>query len=279
MKEYKALDISRRAAAVTLAACVAAAFLSGCAEIKESEAEESMLPVVRVGSDVYPPYIYLDEDGNSTGIDVDLATEAFARMGYSCEFVYIDWEEKARLVESGELDCLWGSFSMEGRLDDYRWAGPYMVSNQVVAVQKDSDIYCLADLEGRNVAVQSTSKPESIFINRTDSRIPQLGNLISLEKRELMYAFLGKGYVDAVASHETSILQYMEDYGIDYRILDEKLMTVGIGVAFANDDDRGICEELDRTLEEMREDGTSERILSKYLGNPEKYLEVERLEY
>ena len=94
-----------------------------------------------------------------------------------------------------------------------------------------------------------------------------------------MYAFLGKGYVDAVASHETSILQYMEDYGIDYRILDEKLMTVGIGVAFANDDDRGICEELDRTLEEMREDGTSERILSKYLGNPEKYLEVERLEY
>ena len=31
-----------------------------------------------------------------------------------------------------------GCFSMKGRLDDYKWAGPYMVSNQVVAVNENS---------------------------------------------------------------------------------------------------------------------------------------------
>ena len=57
------------------------------------------------------------------------------------------------------------------RLDDYRWAGPYIASRQVVAVNENSDIYKLSDLEGKNLAVQSTTKLEGIFLNRTDERI------------------------------------------------------------------------------------------------------------
>ncbi len=34
-------------------------------------------PVITLGSDNYPPYNYLNEDGVPTGIDVELATEAF----------------------------------------------------------------------------------------------------------------------------------------------------------------------------------------------------------
>ena len=34
-------------------------------------------PVIKIGSDNYPPYNYLDENGVPTGIDVELATEAF----------------------------------------------------------------------------------------------------------------------------------------------------------------------------------------------------------
>lgn len=261
-----------------LLACLVLLALAGCAREDTAEETEEM-PVVKVGSDSYPPYNYLDEDGIPTGIDIDLATEALKRMGYQAEFEYIDWEKKTELVDSGEIDCIWGCFSMEGRLNDYRWAGSYMVSNQVVAVKKDSDISSLADLAGKNIAVQSTSKPEEIFLKRTDSRIPEVGNLISLEHRELMYTFLAKEYVDAVASHETSILQYMKDYDVEYRILDEPLMTVGIGAAFSKNDERGICEKLDETLEEMRKDGTSEKIIGKYLDNPEKYLEVDQLAY
>ena len=127
-------------------------------------------------------------------------------------------------------------------------------------------------------AVQSTTKPKSIFLNRTDERIPKLGNLIILGHRELIYTFLGKGYVDAVAAHEESIVQYMKDYDTSFRILEEPLMITGIGVAFAKNDDRGICEQMEQTLEEMRQDGTTLKIVGKYLDDPEKYLEVDALE-
>ena len=198
---------------------ILATALAGCknADVTKKEREK---PVITLGSDSYPPYNYLNEDGIPTGIDVELATEAFRRMGYQVDVVQINWEKKKELVESGEIDCIMGCFSMEGRLDDYRWAGPYIASRQVVAVNESSDIYKLSDLEGKNLAVQSTTKPEGIFLNRTDERIPKLGNLISLGHRELIYTFLGKGYVDAVAAHEESIVQYMKDYDASFRILD-----------------------------------------------------------
>ena len=251
--------------------------LIGCGKTgKVSDADKR--PVIKIGTDGYPPYNYLDEDGVPTGIDVDLATEAFGRMGYDVEVVSIDWERKKELVENGTIDCIWDCFTMAGRLDDYQWAGPYMISNQVVAVNESSDIYKLSDLAGKKVAIQSTTKPESILLNREDERIPKLGKLICLEQRELIYTFLGKGYADAVAAHETSILQYMKDYNVKFRILEEPLMTVGIGIAFANNDTRGLQDELDQVLDKMREDGTSEKIIGKYLDDPEKYLEVDGLE-
>ena len=67
--------------------------LSGCKNT-DSGKKETEKPVITIGSDNYPPYNYLNEDGEPTGIDVELATEAFKRMGYQVDVVQIDWEEK-----------------------------------------------------------------------------------------------------------------------------------------------------------------------------------------
>ena len=250
--------------------------MSGCAKNESAQkADKSVKPVIVVGSDNFPPYNYEDANGQPTGIDVDLAKEAFARMGYRPVFSVIDWEDKKELVESGEIDCIWGSFSIDGREDQYRWSAPYMVSRQVVAVRKDSNIDTLSDLAGKRVAVQSTTKPEEIFLSHADPRIPEVREVFSLQNRELIYPFLSKGYVDAIAAHETAILQYMADYGLEYRILDEPLLTVGLGVAFAKADTRGLERALSDVFAQMRADGTMERIIGKYLEEPWKYMKGE----
>lgn len=257
------------------AVCLLSGLLSGCAAPAGSDSpNEDALPVITVGSDNYPPFNYQDTSGHPTGIDVDLAVEAFRRMGYRAQFVTIDWEEKKNLVESGAIDCIWGGFSINGREDQYLWTQPYMYSRQVVAVRKDSGIYSLSDLAGKCIAVQSTTKPEELFLSHTDPRIPAPDEVFSLQNRELLYPYLSKGYADAIAAHETAILQCMADYGLELRILDEPLLSVGLGVAFARSDDRGLAQELSRTLSQMRDDGTTQQILSKYLENPQKYMEA-----
>ena len=270
--------ISRRAflhGCTLLAASAAIGSLTSCGG---TDAKESGLPQIIVGSDTYPPYIYLNNDGVPAGIDVEIATEAFRRMGYAARFESIDWEQKTNLVESGTIDCIWGCFSMDGREQLYRWAGPYMVSRQVVAVNADSGIETLADLAGKTMMVQSTTKPEEIFLGGTDPRIPQFGELLSAEDRSVQYAMLNCGYVDAIAAHEAAILQYMQDCNANFRILEEPLLVTGIGVAFALNDTRGLDEKLTETFAAMRADGTMKQIVGKYLPDPEKYLEVDALE-
>ena len=107
----------------------------------------------------------------------------------------------------GDADATEGRPALTIGCDNlYRWAGPYMQSRQVVAVMPESDIRTLADLRDKVVAVQVTTKLEEIFLSGEDKRIPLLGKVSSLEDRSLLYPSLGKGYVDAIAGHEASIL-------------------------------------------------------------------------
>ena len=270
--------ISRRAFLNGCTLLAASTALGGLTACGGTDARNSGLPQILIGSDTYPPYIYLNNDGTPAGIDVEIATEAFRRMGYAARFEVIDWEQKTALVESGAIDCIWGCFSMQGRETLYQWAGPYMVSRQVVAVNTDSSIQSLSDLAGKTVMVQSTSKPESIFLSGSDPRIPQTVEVFSIEDRSVQYAMLACGYVDAIAAHETAILQYMKDNYAVFRILEEPLLVTGLGVAFAKNDSRGLDHQLNDTFAQMREDGTLERIVGKYLEHASQYLEVDTID-
>ena len=270
--------LSRRAFLNGCTLLAASTALGGLTACGGTDAKNSGLPQILIGSDTYPPYIYLNNDGTPAGIDVEIATEAFRRMGYAARFEVIDWEQKTALVESGAIDCIWGCFSMQGRETLYRWAGPYMVSRQVVAVNADSSIQSLSDLAGKTVMVQSTSKPEGIFLSGSDPRIPQTVEVFSIEDRSVQYAMLACGYVDAIAAHETAILQYMKDSTAAFRILEEPLLVTGLGVAFAKNDSRGLDHQLNDTFAQMREDGTLERIVGKYLEHASQYLEVDTID-
>ena len=70
----------------------------------------------------------------------------------------------------------------------------------------------------------------------------------------------------------------MKDYDADFRIMPEPLLVTGIGVAFSLADQRGLAQQLDDTLAEMRADGTMKEIVGRYLENPDSYLEVDGLD-
>lgn len=260
--------------ALAILILVVALIATGCnGKNDKDDVNTATKGTIIVGSDDYPPFNYEDTNGNLTGIDVDLAKEAFGRLGYEIEFKAIDWEKKKELVDAGKIDCIWGSFSIDGREKDYKWTDAYMYSRQVVAVRKDSGINSLTDLAGKTVAVQSTTKPEEIFLTRKDPRIPQVKEVFSLQNRELVYPYLSEGYADAIAAHETSIIQCMKDYELEYKIIEDPLQVVGLGVAFSKKDKRGLEKQLSEAFEEMRQDGSMKRIIGKYLENPEKYME------
>lgn len=261
----------RKWAAGLCALSLLTGLLSGCAASQTADTGDENLPAIIVGCDDYTPFSYLDANGNMTGIDVELAREAFRRMGYRAECRIISWEEKKALLEAGTIDCVWSSFTMDGREDEYQWAGPYMKSHQVVAVDVNSSIQTLQDLKGKVIAVQSTTKPEDI-IRSHDGTLPVLQEVISVQKRDLIFLLLSKGYVDAIAAHDTAIEQFMSECGLAFRILEEPLLTVGLGAAFDKNDPRKLNEQLNIVLREMYADGTTARIIGQYFPDTDRYL-------
>ncbi len=250
-----------------LFAVIAGLLFYACTE--DSTNHSKATKKIIVGIDKFKPYSYLDSNGDYTGIDVEMARYAFAKMGYEPEFKFIDWEEKDNNLADGTIDCIWSCYSYTGREDKYQWAGPYMKSRQVVAVRNDSDIYTLEDLKNKRIGVQTTTKGEQVFLKRTNILLPKEYNINSFSTSDELLAVLRKGYVDAIAGHEALLLN-METYNtVTYRVLSESLQDVKIGVAFEKGTHEEIASELSKILEDMAKDGVTGEIAQKYGMSPE----------
>ena len=229
-------------------------------------------PEIVIGSDIFAPYFFVDEDGEFSGVDVALATEAFSRIGYKVRFVSINWSDKDSLLESGEVDCLWGGFSMEGRESRYDWSEPYLKDRQMVVVLNDSDIYKLSDLEGKSIAVQATSKPEELFSQRTDPRIPSIKKLYCMPDMDYICGALNTGYADAAAGHEAEFNEYFKFSATNYRVLEETLLEVELGVAFKKGANAELINRLNQSLSVMQSDGYVGKVVKEYGLDYEKVI-------
>lgn len=233
--------------------------LCACNTVKEDNSKGEVV----IGSDQFEPFSYL-ENGEMKGIDVDIAKEAFKRMGYTPVFKRIEWQKKDEYLRSGEIDCLWGGFSMNDREDLYAWVGPYLFSNQVVMVKEDSDIYSLTDLKDKIVGVQATSKAEWAFENKEE--LSDIRYLYTFSTINEVFTSIQRSYVDAIAGHALALKTLVR--GSDkYRFLDESILTSKLGVAFKKGYDQSFLTLLTNTLDEMRDDGTIKSIVDKYTSD------------
>ena len=245
--------------------------LGGCGGKKE-KAADSELPEIVIGMDYFEPYSYQTSDGEYKGIDVELAQEAFQRLGYQPKFENIVWEDKDELLADRTIDCLWSSYSMNGREDKYQWAGPYLYSRQMVAVRAESEIKKVQDLKGKRVAVQATTKAEDLFLHNIDSDLPQMEQVNCFSTTNELYAALRKSYVDAIAGHEAMLNSLVQDGEGSYRMLEESVYTSKLGIAFKKGTHKKLTEELTETLKEMQGEGITEKIVIKYGLDADKIL-------
>ena len=260
-------------AAAVCALALAACMLVGCSsnnasnDKKDAAATSSDKTTLIVGFDQsYPPYGFVGNDGNFTGFDLDLAAEVASRNGWDVQLEPIDWDAKDTLLNSGAITCIWNGFTMEGRENDYTFSDPYMLNAQVIVVKKGSGIESLADLAGKNVITQTDSAAYDVLAGDEATKADLKATFASLETiGEYNTAFmqLESGAVDAVAC-DLSIAQYQMSAKPDaYVQLPEDLSSehYAVGVKKGNTD---LAEAITKTLKEMNEDGTIEKLCEKY---------------
>ena len=221
-----------------------------------------------VGFDAdFPPYGYIDENGEYTGFDIELARDVAKRNGWDIKLKPIDWNAKDSLLSSGTIDCIWNGFTMNGREDKYTWTKAYVDNSQVVVVKSDSGISSLSDLAGKTVAVQSDSSALSILTDKENAEMVALAATFAKLKEYGDYnaAFLAleSGAVDAIAM-DIGVAKYqISSRGDGYKQLDTILASeqYGIGFALGNAE---LCDAVSKTLSEIMSDGTYDKLAEKF---------------
>lgn len=258
----------RKKAWILLLFATLIALLCACSDTAQQPETEK--PKIRIGGTTYAPYFYRSIGGNYTGIDVEIAEEACARIGYEPVFEELNIDRRFELLDEDYVDCLWSCLTMEDREDEFIWAGPYMYTQRVVVVSTDSEIETLEDLTGKRVAVQAGSTSEEIILKGLNLNLPEITDLSTFSTVGEVFTSLRKGYVDAIIGHESSLRLYTDEYPDNYRYLNMSMCSDAVGVAFKPNGDAALAEKLTQALLEMREDGTTAAIVKKYGLDAEK---------
>ena len=230
--------------------------------------KDSARTTFTVGFDAeFPPYGYMDDNGEYVGFDLSLAAEVCERNSWELVKRPIDWDSKDMELSSGSIDCIWNGFTMNGREEEYTWTTAYVDNSQVFVVAEDSGIAAFADLSGKAVGVQRDSSALSAL---NDEETPEnitlrdsFGSLTEYADYNTAFMDLEAGALDAVAM-DIGVAQYQIDSrNGGYVILDTYLASekYGVGFLLGNTELRDTVE---ATLMEMLADGTFAAIAEEW---------------
>ena len=219
-----------------------------------------------VGFDAeYPPYGYMDDNGEYTGFDLELAQAVCDMEGWELVKTPIDWDSKDMELNSGSIDCIWNGFTMNGREDDYTWSDPYCDNSQVIVVAKDSGITSLSDLAGKTVGVQAASAALDVLSDEEQQKAlaDTFGALQQFPDYNCAFTELMAGSLDAIAI-DIGVANYqIESRGEGYLVLEESLNSeqYAIGFKLGNEELRDI---VNADVKKLAEDGTVAELAEKY---------------
>ena len=218
-----------------------------------------------VGFDAeYPPYGYMDDNGDYTGFDLELAEAVCQIEGWELVKTPIDWDSKDMELNSGNIDCIWNGFTMDGREDSYTFSVPYVDNSQVICVSDDAGIASLEDLEGKIVGVQADSAALTLLEEGGDQAdlAATFGELQQFADYNTAFAELQAGSLDAVAI-DVGVAQYQIKGREGYSILEESLNSEKYAVGFKKGN-QDLADIINDDLAILYDEGIFDELAEKY---------------
>ena len=266
--------MKKRILAAMLAAVMVVAVAAGCGKSSDSktdasgdaESKDEARKVVLVTSGAGEPYSLLADDGTWTGIDAEMWAEIEKRTGWEVEVKQAAFDSIWGELDTNRADVAANCWAVKPeRTEKYYASIPYYGDAQCIIVpESNTDINTFDDLRGKKVGCTNGQAAQTII----EQMSGEIGfEVVLYEDSTVGMNDLNLGRVDAYANTTTNVNNFMHyNDTIKFRFLDEDLTANNVAYFIQKTDEgKELCDELNKVLQEMLDDGTVAKITEKWM--------------
>lgn len=235
--------------------------------------------VLVIGMDAtYPPFEFMDEKGQVTGVSVEIGREIAKTTGKEVEFRNINFDGLITALRTGSIDLVISSMTAnDERRKSIAFSEPYVRTVLSILAAKDAPVQGAEDLKapGRRVVVRLGTTGEAW----ARKHLPQ-ARIKALDLDASCVMEVVNGNVDAWVYDQISIINYHKQHPDKTRALlapvhaDEEFWAVGL-----RQQDAELKARVDETLARMRKDGSFSRIAARYMAKEQEMLKQQGLPF
>lgn len=222
---------------------------------------------VRVGiGNANPPMNYIDDEGNWTGFDVDLANALAEEMGVELEMVEVNNDTRISYLANNTIDMAITNLSHTiDRDEQIDFAEPSYIWDGKVAFVRKGEFSDMMDLAGKKIAVDEGSsayKAVEKYITENGGEAPIIE---TYQGNAACFQALKDGKVDAF-TQDSLICQGVagEDAG-DFEVLGSFYSGSLYGIGVPSDDSEW-RDKVSFALQTLMANGTYDEIYDKWFG-------------
>jgi polar amino acid transport system substrate-binding protein len=210
---------------------------------------------VRMGTEgAYPPYNFVNDDGEIDGFERELGDELCRRAGLTCEWVQNDWDSIIPNLTSGNYDTIMAGMSITEERDQIiDFTQNYYPPTASVYMALTDD----ADLTGGVIAAQ-TNTIQAGYVAESGA------TLLEFATPDETIAAVRNGEADAVFA-DFDYLKPVADEDADLRLVGEPV-PLGGGVGMGLREGDPLRDQFDAAIAEMKADGSLNDLLRKWFG-------------
>jgi arginine/ornithine transport system substrate-binding protein len=217
----------------------------------------------------YPPFNYIDPDGNIKGFDVEIADALCKQMGMDYKLVVQEWDGMIPGLLAKKYDVIVASMSItEKRKKAVNFTGHYYRVPARFVARKGAGIdISKTGLKGKKVGVQRAST----YANYLDGVYKDIVEVAYYDKVENHNLDLLSSRLDVVLAQAIFMSKWLElpeakDYEfIGEPVWDREYIGEGAGIAVRKQDEQ-LQKKLNDALNAIVANGTHKRIADKYFA-------------
>ncbi len=210
----------------------------------------------------FAPFVFQNDKGKFTGIDMDLIKAIAKDQGFTIEIDNPGFDAAVSDVQSGHAQGMIAGMTVtDARKSTFDFSEPYYTANSILAVQEDSKIDSYDDLKGKTVGVKNGTSSQN-FLEENQKKYGY--KIKTFSDGASMYDSLNSGSVAAIMDDEP-VIKYAIKQGRKFKTPIKGTPSGQLAFAVKKGENPELIEMFNNGLANLKKSDQYQKIIDKYL--------------